>query len=64
MTMTLWEAMEAGGWSYDRRTNCYRKGAAVVSYMQAEQAFRDALNGIDRSQLLPANENDGGDDAT
>lgn len=71
--MNLWEAMEACGWIYDRRANVYRKDEAVVSYAQAEQAYRDALVGVDRSKPsaelvelthpFPANENEEGGDA-
>lgn len=57
----LWTAMEAAGWVYDRRANVYRKGDAVVSYAQAEQAYRDALAGVERSAA--ANENEEAGDA-
>ncbi len=46
----LWEAMIEAGWHYDVRTNgFYREDGLWVDFGQAEQAWRDAQAGVNRS---------------
>lgn len=60
--MSVFEAMDAAGWTYEMQDGVFCKGEMAVTFAQAAEALRLANVGVDLSVLVtfaPENDNAG-----